>query len=295
MDGFAPSDKNGNYKRPKSLFSLEKSKQSLSYDEKLYLIIGTTCPWSHRTLILFTLMYLSKSVSVIFLEPDYKTGQWNFKEPFFKNRTLKDLYKKSKFQYLVRATAPVLVNIRNQKTNIISNESEQIVKILNTLKRDNLGKPYLVESHSSDLENLIHENINNGVYKCGFARNQNAYQESSENLFSALTKIERLLIENQGPWICGSKLNIADIYLFPTLIRWELIYSRLFKCTAKEISEYRNIMEWRFRFFNLKGISNTCYENQWTRDYYKALFPLNPNQIVPIHSSLTEIIDKSLN
>ena len=76
------------------------------------------------------------------------------------------------------------------------------------------------------------------------------------------------------------------------MVRWELIYSKLFKCTQKEISEFPNIMKWRLRFYNISGVSKTCFEDEWCKDYYKALFPLNPNQIVPIQPSLREILYK---
>ena len=117
-----------------------------------------------------------------------------------------------------------------------------------------------------------------------------AYEEASKNLFSSLYKIDYLLKENGGPWLLGEVLSIADIYLFPTLIRWELIYSILFKCTQHEISEFENIMRWRFNFFNFKEVRETCFEKEWMQDYYRALFPLNPNNIVPLKNSLEKII-----
>ena len=85
-------------------------------------------------------------------------------------------------------------------------------------------------------------------------------------------------------------MSYADIYLFPTVIRWELIYRNLFKCTEKEISDFKNIMKWRLKFFTLSCVSQTCFDSEWKKDYYKALFPLNPNQIIPVLPSLEEII-----
>ena len=85
-------------------------------------------------------------------------------------------------------------------------------------------------------------------------------------------------------------MSYADIYLFPTVIRWELIYRNLFKCTEKEISDFKNIMKWRLKFFALSDISKTCFDSEWKQDYYKALFPLNPNQIIPVLPTLEEIM-----
>ena len=85
-------------------------------------------------------------------------------------------------------------------------------------------------------------------------------------------------------------MSYADIYLFPTVIRWELIYRNLFKCTEKEISDFENIIKWRLKFFTLPSVSETCFDSEWKKDYYRALFPLNPNQIIPVLPSLEEII-----
>ena len=137
---------------------------------------------------------------------------------------------------------------------------------------------------------LINNSINDGVYKCGFARNQSAYEKASQNLFAAINEVENLLEKNKGGWIYGEELTYADIYLFPTLIRWELIYSKLFKCTEQELSSFEKIIEWRLKFFKLSNVSKTCYGNEWKKDYYKALFPLNPNQVIPVLPSLKEIM-----
>ena len=137
---------------------------------------------------------------------------------------------------------------------------------------------------------LIDKNINDGVYRCGFARNQSAYEKASKNLFAALNEIENSLKKTKGDWIFGEDLTYADIYLFPTLIRWELIYSKLFKCTEKELSNFKKIIEWRLKFFKLSNVDKTSYDNEWKKDYYKALFPLNPNQLIPVLPSLKEIM-----
>ena len=110
-----------------------------------------------------------------------------------------------------------------------------------------------------------------------------------DSLFAALNEVENLLQKNKGDWIFGEELTYADIYLFPTLIRWELIYSKLFKCTEKELSSFEKIIEWRLKFFKLSNVNRTCFDNEW-KEYYKALFPLNPNQIIPVLQSLKEIM-----
>ena len=289
MNGFAPSDLQGNYRRPRGIL-INKNYEFKVKNENIYLLVGNSCPWCHRTLLIYKLKNLSKKVKVIFLEADINSGQWIFNKKFEGCETLHQLYKKAQKHNLFRATVPLLFNFQNDQINILSNESSEIVKFLNSIKKDSSQKTLQISKCDQDLLEIIHSDINNGVYKCGFARNQISYEKASKNLFEALTKIEKKFDKNLGNWICGEDLTYADIYLFPTIIRWELIYRQLFKCTEKEISDFKNIIKWRLRFFKLTKVSETCFDSEWKKDYYKALFPLNPNQIIPVLPSLKEIM-----
>ena len=289
MDGFAPSDSQGNYRRPKGIL-IDKNYEFKFKKENIYLLVGNSCPWCHRTLLVYKLKNLSKKVKVIFLEADINSGQWIFNEKFEGCETLHQFYKKAKMNNLFRSTLPLLFNFHNNQINIISNESFEIVRLLNSKEGESSQKTLQICNCDQDLLEIIHSDINNGVYKCGFARNQRSYEKASKNLFEALTKIEKKFDENLGNWICGEDLTYADIYLFPTIIRWELIYRQLFKCTEKEISDFKNIIKWRLSFFELTKVSETCFDSEWKKDYYKALFPLNPNQLIPVLPSLKEIM-----
>ena len=289
MNGFAPSDLQGNYRRPSGIL-INKNHVFKGKNENTYLLVGNSCPWCHRTLLIYKLKNLSKKVKVIFLEADINSGQWIFNEKFEGCDTLHQFYKKAQKHNLFRSTLPLLFNFQNDQIKILSNESSEIVKFLNSIKVDSSQKALEISKCDQDLLEIIHSDINNGVYKCGFARNQISYEKASKNLFEALTKIEKKFDKNLGNWICGEDLTYADIYLFPTIIRWELIYRQLFKCTEKEISDFKNIIKWRLRFFKLTKVSETCFDSEWKKDYYKALFPLNPNQIIPVLPSLKEIM-----
>ena len=289
MNGFAPSDLQGNYRRPSGIL-INKNHVFKGKNENTYLLVGNSCPWCHRTLLIYKLKNLSKKVKVIFLEADINSGQWIFNEKFEGCDTLHQFYKKAQKHNLFRSTLPLLFNLQNDQIKILSNESSEIVKFLNSIKVDSLQEALQISKCDQDLLEIIHSDINNGVYKCGFARNQISYEKASKNLFEALTKIEKKFDKNLGNWICGEDLTYADIYLFPTIIRWELIYRQLFKCTEKEISDFKNIIKWRLRFFKLTKVSETCFDSEWKKDYYKALFPLNPNQIIPVLPSLKEIM-----
>ena len=290
MDGFAPSDKNGNYERPKG-FTYNKSEIDLNENKNLYLLVGSTCPWCHRLIIAYTLLNLSNKIKIIFLKPNHKTGEWIFKKDFYNCKNLKEVYTKCNLSNIYRATTPIFINIKDREMKLISNESRNILKIFNSSSFHSSSDSNLIKDCDEKLLDLINEDINNGVYKCGFARNQNAYIKASKKLFSALTTIEKILHDNGGPWLVGNEISLADIYLFPTIIRWDFIYSKLFKCTEKDIYFFNNIIVWRYKFFNLKGISKTCSYKNWLKDYYQAIFPLNPNQIIPIQPSLEELIN----
>ena len=289
MNGFAPSDLQGNYRRPSGIL-INKNHIFKGKNENTYLLVGNSCPWCHRTLLIYKLKNLSKKVKVIFLEADINSGQWIFNKKFEGCETLHQFYKKAQKHNLFRATLPLLFNFQNDQIKILSNESSEIVKFLNSIKVDCSQEALQISKCDQDLLEIIHSDINNGVYKCGFARNQISYEKASKTLFEALTKIEEKFDENLGNWICGEDLTYADIYLFPTIIRWELIYRQLFKCTEKEISDFKNIIKWRLRFFKLTKVSETCFDSEWRKDYYKALLPLNPNQIIPVLPSLKEIM-----
>ena len=289
MNGFAPSDLYGNYKRPKGIL-VSKINSIENYNDQIFLLVGNSCPWCHRTLLVYKLKGLSNQVKVIFLKADINSGQWVFNEKFKGCKTLNQFYKKASQRNFFRSTLPILFNFQNDQINILSSESSQIVCLLNSIKSKPSQKTLKINNCDKDLLITIQNEINDGVYKCGFARNQSSYEKASKNLFKALSKIEKKLDKNLGNWICGEELTYADIYLFPTLIRWELIYKNLFKCTEKEITDFKNIIKWRLKFFTISNVSETCFDSEWKKDYYKALFPLNPNQVVPILPSLKEIM-----
>ncbi len=203
---------------------------------------------------------------------------------------LSDLYKKANKKTIFRATLPLLISFVKDEVNILSNESSQIIRLLNSIKSESKYQALSIKDGNQKFLDLINHSINDGVYKCGFARNQSAYNKASKNLFAAINEIENLLQKNKGGWIFGEELTYADIYLFPTLIRWELIYSKLFKCTEQELSNFEKIIEWRLKFFKLSNVKRTCFDNEWKKDYYKALFPLNPNRLIPVLPSLEEIM-----
>ena len=302
MNGLAPSDSKGNYKRPINLqqeiiIPTKEDLENRASDQMPYLIVGKSCPWAHRVWIMHEIKGLKATINLHIAQVNNSSGRWIF-EPNLKGcKTLQELYKKCNNYQIQRATVPMLFDPGKEaksKFRLINNESADLVNILNKWPVSNnnldLNKK---EKHERivDWQNLIQENVNNGVYKCGFSRNQNAYEKASESLFSTLKIIEESLDSN-GPFLCGEELTIADIRLFPTLIRWESVYEPLFKCSKKPIQSFPNIIKWRKIIFNLYNIKKTCDADSWRKDYFGALFPLNPSSIIPKGESISKIVNQ---
>ena len=302
MNGLAPSDSKGNYKRPINLqqeiiIPTKEDLENRAPDQMPYLIVGKSCPWAHRVWIMHEIKGLKATINLHIAQVNNSSGRWIF-EPNLKGcKTLQELYNKCNNYQIQRATVPMLFDPGKEaksKFRLINNESADLVNILNKWPVSNNNLDLNTKEKQGrivDWQNLIQENVNNGVYKCGFSRNQNAYEKASESLFSTLKIIEESLDSN-GPFLCGEELTIADIRLFPTLIRWESVYEPLFKCSKKPIQSFPNIIKWRKIIFNLYNIKKTCDADSWRKDYFGALFPLNPSSIIPKGESISKIVNQ---
>ncbi len=303
MKGLAPADENGNYKRipsQKDNAKLPQEKDLMGRESKDFptLIIGRSCPWAHRIWLIYEIRDLKNSLNLIFAEADHQGGQWIIEPSWLGCKTVLEIYNLCNTPPAYRATVPALVDPKpsiNHSPQLLGNESAQLLELLNNWpagrEAPNLS-PKNLKKEIDTWSNLLQFHINDGVYKCGFARNQNAYEDASRKLFEALYKVEKSL-SSKGPWLCGDDLTIADLKLFPTLIRWESIYSPLFRCSNEPLWKFPNIWKWRQQFFQIPKVSSTCNSDRWREDYFGALFPLNPSNIIPNGPPLTQIMDSS--
>mgnify|MGYP001189386544 CR=1 FL=1 len=301
MNGLAPCDESGSYSRPatqkqNARVPLKEDLINREFDHLPRLIIGRSCPWAHRTWLVFKLRKLEKTITLVFAKADHDEGRWKLEKPLMGCNSLTALYKKCGTPPSFRATVPVLIDPRNNENvnpEIMGNESAQLIEVLNNWPTQtdspNLAPKELIKDINK-WQMIIQPFINNGVYKCGFARNQKAYNKASKELFEALEKVEKNLTD-KGPWLCGEKITLADIKLFPTLIRWEAIYEPLFGCSQKPIWLFPNICNWRRKIYEIPQIAETCNEDIWRKDYFGALFPLRPSNIVPSGPSLTTFLN----
>jgi putative glutathione S-transferase len=142
-------------------------------------------------------------------------------------------------------------------------------------------------------QELLQPNVNDGVYRCGFARNQAAYNRAVTALFAALDQVESSLGQS-GPWLCGDRITLADVRLFPTLIRWEMVYAPLFGCSQRPLWQFPKLWDWRRRLYRQPGVQASCDAEAWRHDYFGALFPLNPGGIVPTGPDLTTLVSSDI-
>jgi glutathionyl-hydroquinone reductase len=207
-------------------------------------------------------------------------------------RSLAELYQLAKPGYQGRATVPVLWD--NQSKTIVNNESAEIIVMLNGALNAHAQVPSVdlyPEGLRTEIDvwnEKIYHAVNNGVYRCGFAQTQVAYNEAIDELFSTLDRINELLKTQQ--YLCGDRLTLADVRLFTTLIRFDIAYYGIFKCNRRRIQDYPNISAYVLRIYQLPGIAETCDLERVKRDYYGNLFPLNPGGIVPSGPDLVNLL-----
>ncbi|HIK36512.1 MAG: glutathione S-transferase C-terminal domain-containing protein [Geminocystis sp.] len=286
MSRLAPVGERGDYQRPSSQFRNAISKQGDYPPEKgrYRLYVGMSCPWAHRTTIVRALKGLEDVIEVVVVIPSVTSGGWVMKDASEGCVTLCQLYKLSSPGYRGRCTVPVLWDTKSKR--IVNNESGEIIVYLNSQFNQWAKNPQLdlypasLRGEIDSWNEKIYEYINNGVYKCGFAQTQEAYESACRLLFATLDEIDSHLKSNR--YLCGDNFTLADVRLFPTLIRFDAIYYPLFKCSIRPLQSYQHISRYLQDINNLPGIRNTYCLDTIKKDYYSSLFPLNPSGIIPL-------------
>jgi putative glutathione S-transferase len=193
------------------------------------------------------------------------------------------LYRKAQPGYGGRSTVPVLWD--TETGSIVNNESAEIIAIL-----DAQFNPWAAHAELDLYPNplkpaidawneRIYATVNNGVYRCGFAQSQAAYDRACADLFATLDDVDQQL--KAHPYLCGDTITLADVRLFTTLFRFDVVYYSLFKCNRRRIQDYPCLGPYLRRIYQLSGVADTCDIDAVKRDYYGNLFPLNPGGIVP--------------
>lgn len=248
------------------------------------LYVSLACPWAHRTLIARMLKGLQDVVPVTVVEPVMTQG-WAFSEtlpePLYGAQYLHQLYTRAEPRYSGRVLVPMLWDTRTQ--TIVSNESSEIMRMFDESFGSLASGPQLYpEALREEIDRVnafVYDNINNGVYRCGFASGQAAYEGAFERLFAALDRVEADL--GQRPFLVGEAPTEADWRLFTTLVRFDAVYVGHFKCNRNTIEDFPHLSRYLRTLYRVPGIAQTVNMDHIKRHYYMSHPHINPTGIVP--------------
>lgn len=257
---------------------------------RYHLYVSLACPWAHRTLIFRKLKSLEDMITVSVVHPLMLENGWTFAEgegvisdPIHNAKYMHEVYTAAKSDYSGRVTVPVLWD--KKKNTIVSNESSEIIRMFNSAF-DEVGAnkevnllPEALRSEIDELNDFVYPNINNGVYKTGFATTQEAYDEAVVDLFKALDTIESRLENNR--YLTGNTITEADWRLFTTLVRFDPVYVGHFKCNIRRIVDYPNLWGYTRDLYQVPGVAETVNMDHIKTHYYGSHDTINPTLIVP--------------
>ena len=256
---------------------------------RYHLYVSLACPWAHRTLIFRSLKRLENVISVSIVDPVMEDDGWAFSAgpgciPDTLNgfRFLREVYTAADPHFSGRVTVPVLWD--RQTRTVVNNESAEIIRMLNsafdafTPVRTDYYPPAL-RNDIDAINAMVYERVNNGVYRCGFAGSQAAYDAAFDRLFCALDELESRLAGTR--YLVGDTLTEADWRLFTTLVRFDAVYYVHFKCNLRRIAEYPHLSRLLRELYRVPGIAGTVNIDHIKRHYYMSHPHLNPARIVP--------------
>jgi putative glutathione S-transferase len=256
---------------------------------RYHLYVSLACPWAHRTLIIRALKGLEELIPVSVVHWLMAEQGWTFEEgegvipdPNEGVSVLHELYTRADPHYSGRVTVPVLWDRQNR--TIVSNESSEIIRMFNGAF-DHLGAregdfypPHLREEIDA-LNEMIYPTVNNGVYRCGFATTQEAYEEALHPLFASLDALEERLASRR--YLTGSQITEADWRLFTTLLRFDPVYVGHFKCNLRRLVDYPNLFAWTRDLYQVPGVAETVNLHHIKGHYYQSHGTINPTGVVP--------------
>ena len=256
---------------------------------RYHLYVSYACPWASRTLIMRSLKGLSDIISVSAVHPLMAENGWTFedgpgvvKDPIHNAKYMHEIYTHVEPEYSGRVTVPVLYDKKTDK--IVNNESSEIMRMFNSAfegleSNDYDFAPEELLDEIDEMNDFVYDTINNGVYKSGFATEQDVYEEEVTKLFDALDKLEAHLETNE--YLVGGKITEADWRLFTTLVRFDPVYHGHFKCNLRQLMDYKNLWRYTRELYNWPGVKETVNFDHIKEHYYMSHDTINPNKIVP--------------
>lgn len=260
---------------------------------RYHLYVCMACPWAHRTLIMRRLKGLEALIGVSTVNACMGEAGWTFSrdgdniDRLYGSTRLYEIYLRARPDYTGRVTVPVLWD--REHDTIVNNESAEIIRMLNGAF-DGLGAkegdyyPSALRGEIDRLNKYIYPNINNGVYRAGFATTQTAYEEAWRDVFNALDDLDERLAGRR--FLTGPLLTEADIRLFTTLIRFDAVYYGHFKCNRRRIEDYPSLRGYVRDIYQQPGVAETVALDVIKRHYYTSHRSINPTGIVPLGPEL---------
>ncbi|PHZ60437.1 glutathione-dependent reductase [Photobacterium leiognathi] len=256
---------------------------------RYHLYVSLACPWAHRAIIYRQLKGLDSMIPMSVVNAYMGENGWNFEagdgvvaDPIFNAQFLHQIYTQADPDYTGRVTVPVLWD--KHKQTIVSNESADIIRMLNSAF-DDVGAvkvdfyPQTLRQQIDELNDFVYANINNGVYRAGFATTQEAYDEAVIALFDALEVIEQRLSTQR--YLLGEHITEADWRLFTTLVRFDAVYVGHFKCNLKRIVDFPHLWGYVRDLYQVEGIAQTVDIDYIKAHYYGSHETINPTRIIP--------------
>jgi glutathionyl-hydroquinone reductase len=262
--------------------------------DRYHLYVSLACPWAHRTVIMRTLKGLEEVVSMSIVEPLYGPHGWRFgtspgTTPDTVNGAseLAEIYLRADPRYTGRVSVPALWD--KERRTIVNNESAEIIRMFNGAfgRFTNVRTDYYPPALREEIDRvnaLVYDNVNNGVYRAGFASSQAAYEEAFRALFAALDEVEQRLSRQR--YLVGQAITEADWRLFTTLVRFDAVYYSHFKCNLRRIIDYPNLSNYLRDLYQQDGVAATVNMDQIKRHYYGSQRHVNPTGIVPLGPQL---------
>ena len=261
---------------------------------RYHLYVSYACPWAHRALVVRALKRLEPLIDVSVVDPVMLDDGWTFAtgnggtgDPLHGADFLWQLYARARPGYTGKVTVPVLWD--RETGTIVSNESAEIIRMMNTAF-DHLGAapgdfyPAALRAEIDAVNAPVYDEVNNGVYKAGFATTQDAYEAAATPLFARLDALDSRLTD--ADWLVGGGLTEADIRLFTTLVRFDAVYHGHFKCNKRRIQDFPALERHLERLLTLPEVAATVHLDHIRTHYYASHRDLNPHGIVPIGPDL---------
>lgn len=261
---------------------------------RYHLYVAYACPWAHRTLIFRKLKGLEHLISLSVVNPMMKAHGWTFRDgykvipdPVHNAEFLHQVYTAAQADYSGRVTVPTLWDTKTG--TIVNNESAEIIRMFNSAfdgvgAREGDYYPEDLRPEIDAINKTVYDNVNNGVYKSGFATTQAAYEEAVIPLFETLDELEARLDENR--YLCGERITEADWRLFTTLVRFDPVYVTHFKCNIRRIADYHNLSNYLRELYQWPGVSETVEFYAIKLHYFGSHETVNPSGVVPLGPAL---------